>query len=83
VRGRELDRLLAISAANDIDTGDELLGLDERPVAEQRLPVADADRGGRPWARELTAQDMERGTSRCITAIFSGADLPSLPMKST
>jgi hypothetical protein len=44
MRGRELDRLLPISAADDVDAGDELLGLDERPVAEQRLPVADADR---------------------------------------
>jgi hypothetical protein len=47
MRGRELDRLLAISAADDVDAGDELLGLGERPVAEQRLPIANADRRGR------------------------------------
>jgi len=47
VRGRELDGLLAVSAADDVDAGDELPGLDERPVAEQYLPVADAERRGR------------------------------------
>jgi hypothetical protein len=34
VRGGELDGLLAVSAADDVDAGDELPGLDERPVAE-------------------------------------------------
>ena len=43
MRGRELNRLLAVSAADNVDAGDELLGLDERPVAEQRLPAADTD----------------------------------------
>ncbi len=59
MRGRELDRLLPISAADDVDAGDELLSLHEQPVAEQRLPVADADRRGRVPAPQRVPQDLE------------------------
>src|SRR5580693_2978667 len=58
MRRRELDRLLAISAADDVEAGDELLGLDERPVAEQRLPVPDPDRPGCVGALQRVAQDL-------------------------
>ena len=59
MRGRELDRLLPVSASNDVDAGDELLGLDERAVGDQRLPVTDADRGGRVRTLERVSQDLE------------------------
>src|SRR6516164_8069791 len=59
MRGRELDRLLPVSAADDVDAGDELLGLDERAVADRHLPVADADRGGRIRALERVPQHLQ------------------------
>jgi hypothetical protein len=63
------DRLLPISAPDDVDAGDELLGLDERPVAEQRLPVADADRRGRVPAPQRVPQDLE---AACLQVLPPG-----------
>jgi hypothetical protein len=42
--------------ADDVDAGDELLGLDKRPVAEQDLSVADTaqDTGELPGADGVT-----------------------------
>src|SRR5215469_7758292 len=59
MRGRELDRLLTISATDDVDAGDEPLGGGERPVAQHRLPVADADRGGRVRVLQRVPQDVQ------------------------
>src|SRR5215831_13518451 len=59
MRGRELDRLLPIGAADDVDAGDELLGAGARPLAKQRVPAADADRRGRARALQRVSQDVK------------------------
>src|SRR5580700_2145106 len=58
MRGRKPDRLIPVSAADDVDAGDELLGLRERPIAEQRLTVPHADRRGRLRALQGMPQDL-------------------------
>src|SRR5580704_19089534 len=73
VCGGELDGLLAVSAADDVDAGDELPGLDERPVAEQCLPVADAERRGRVGAFQRPAQDVQ---AACLQVLTPGFSLP-------
>jgi len=76
MRGRELDRLLAVGAADDVDAGDELLGLGGRPVAEQRLPVADADRRGRLRVAARTgAAAIQRGTVGPVGVVPQGAGI--------
>ena len=59
MRGRSSIACSTIGAADDVDAADELLGLDERAVAEQRLAVADADRRGRVRALQRVPQDLE------------------------
>ena len=50
VPGRDLDGLVHAAALDDVEPADHLLGLGERTVGDDRLPVADADwlarRGG-------------------------------------
>src|SRR5689334_18096521 len=63
VRGRELDRLPAIGAADDLDAGDERLAVGKRPVGEQRLPIADTDRRRCLRALQRAPQDVEAARS--------------------
>ena len=44
VAGGDLDRLVQVRALDDDESADEVLGLGERPVRDQRLTVADPDR---------------------------------------
>jgi hypothetical protein len=46
VPGGERDRLVQVGDLDDVDARDVLLGLDERPVAEQDFVALDAHGGG-------------------------------------
>src|SRR6478672_5464744 len=43
VPGRDFDRFLEAAALEDVEAADDLLGLGERAVGDDRLPVADTD----------------------------------------
>jgi hypothetical protein len=43
VPGRDLNRLVQAAALDDVEPADYLLGLGERTISDDRLPVADAD----------------------------------------
>src|SRR5689334_6807348 len=55
--GRELDGLLPAGAADDVEARDALPAREVRPVGEQRLAVADAQRRGRGRVLQRPAQD--------------------------
>ena len=65
VSGRNLDRLLAISTAEDVDACDELLDVEERPVAELHLSVTYAQGRSQLRACQGGPQDEIPPASNC------------------
>jgi hypothetical protein len=63
--GGDLDGLLQAAALEDVEPADRLLGLGERPVGDDRLPVANADGARSARRRQLIAGDPDTAPSRC------------------
>src|SRR5215208_3541371 len=57
VPGRDLDGLLQTAALDDVEPAERLLGLGERTVGDDRLPVTDADRARPARRSQLVAGD--------------------------
>jgi hypothetical protein len=56
VPGRDLDGVGQAGAGEHVEADDLFLGVDERAVGDQHLPVAHADRPGRAGRRQPTAR---------------------------
>src|ERR1700722_13958866 len=64
--GGELDRLLLVGAADDVERGDVLAGREERAVGQHGFPVADAERGDGVGSLEGSAQDVQAASGHVL-----------------